>query len=48
MSFDEILDLTAGVYFYVVQYNRTRTTQLANMNFDDICDLTAEVRFHFV
>ena len=42
MSFDEIFDLTAGVYFYV--YN----ILLANMSSDEIFDLTAGAYFFFI
>ena len=45
MSFDKIIDLTAGVYFnfYNILTAREYHKQLAKMSFDKIIDLTAGV-----
>ena len=53
MSFDEIFDLTAGVYFnfYNIYTLRARSkyhTQLAKMSFDKIFDLIVGVFFMFI
>ena len=43
MSFDEIFDLTAGVYFNFYSILQVPTTQLAKMIIDPKSELTADV-----